>query len=74
MKRHLNKELGTCKFDEYLLASTKNDEFFCYLGCKKLWLSKQSMLNHYLEAHDNGEDREDLRKWGLDIDALRFQV
>ena len=57
-----------------MLATVRSGEFFCYLGCKRLFQGKASIMKHYCEDHDNEFDRKSLWKWGMNVEALKFQL
>ena len=51
-----------------------NGYFFCYLGCKTLFINKDTLMRHYVNRHSGEDDTKDLKKWGINYDVLEFQA
>ena len=51
-----------------------NGYFFCYLGCKSLFINKDTLMRHYVNHHHKDEDRKDLKMWGISYEVLEVQA
>ena len=57
--------------EDYLIPTVIGNKYFCYLGCRSLWLSKAGILKHYVDEHYDYEDAQKLWKWGLNVEVMQ---
>ena len=56
LNEHFERKNYDCMKEDYLLPTVIGNKYFCYLGCRSLWLSKVGMMKHYVDEHFGYED------------------